>query len=38
MLEALAHSTNELSAIFNSASLGIAVVRKGVFARCNQSP
>lgn len=36
MLEALAHSTNELSAIFNSASLGIAVVRKGVFARCNQ--
>jgi PAS domain S-box-containing protein len=36
MLEALAHSTSELSAIFDSASLGIAVVRKGVFARCNQ--
>ena len=36
ILEAFAHSTSELSAIFNSASLGIAVVRKGVFARCNR--
>jgi diguanylate cyclase (GGDEF)-like protein/PAS domain S-box-containing protein len=36
ILEALAQSTGELSAIFNSASLGIAVVRKGVFARCNR--
>jgi diguanylate cyclase (GGDEF)-like protein/PAS domain S-box-containing protein len=36
MLEAFAQSTSELSAIFNSASLGIGVVRKGVFARCNR--
>ena len=36
MLEALARSTSELSAIFNSASLGIAVVREHAFARCNR--
>jgi diguanylate cyclase (GGDEF)-like protein/PAS domain S-box-containing protein len=36
MLEAFAQSTSELSAIFNSAALGIGVVRKGVFARCNR--
>ena len=36
MLEALARSTSELSAIFNSASLGIAVVREYAFARCNR--
>ena len=36
MLEAFAQSTSELSAIFNSASLGMAVVRKGAFVRCNR--
>ena len=36
MLEALARSTSELSAIFDSASLGIAVVRERTFARCNR--
>ncbi|MDP2810646.1 MAG: EAL domain-containing protein [Rhodocyclaceae bacterium] len=36
MIEALESSTRELSAILDTASVGIAVVRKRVFVRCNR--
>ncbi len=36
MLEALERSTRELSAIFDTASIGIAVVRNRAFVRCNR--
>jgi diguanylate cyclase (GGDEF)-like protein/PAS domain S-box-containing protein len=36
MLEALERSTRELSAILDTASMGIAVVRNRVFVRCNR--
>ena len=36
MLEALEHSTRELTAILDTASIGIAVVRNRAFVRCNR--
>jgi diguanylate cyclase (GGDEF)-like protein/PAS domain S-box-containing protein len=36
MVEALESSTRELSAIFDTASVGIAVVRNRAFVRCNR--
>lgn len=36
MIAALERSTRELSAIFDTASVGIAVVRNRVFVRCNR--
>ncbi|MBI5901140.1 MAG: EAL domain-containing protein [Rhodocyclales bacterium] len=36
MLEALERSTRELTAIFDTASIGIAVVRNREFVRCNR--
>jgi diguanylate cyclase (GGDEF)-like protein/PAS domain S-box-containing protein len=36
MVEALERSTRELSAIFDTASVGIAVVRNRAFVRCNR--
>ena len=36
MIDALESSTRELSAILDTASVGIAVVRKRVFVRCNR--
>jgi diguanylate cyclase (GGDEF)-like protein/PAS domain S-box-containing protein len=36
MISALERSTSELSAIFDTASMGIAVVRNRVFVRCNR--
>ncbi|MDP1733158.1 MAG: EAL domain-containing protein [Sulfuritalea sp.] len=36
MIEALERSTRELSAIFDTASVGIAVVRNRAFVRCNR--